>query len=250
MTYDGTRVWITGASSGIGAALATELVRRGARVAVSARSADRLATVAGGAVLAVPVDVTDRAAMVAAADLVRDELGGIDVAVFSAGVWEQVDVTRWDSGVFRRHLDVHVMGLVHGMEAVLPAMLERRSGTIVGVASVAGLRGLPKAEAYGSSKAAMIRLLESARADLTPRGIRVVTVVPGFVRTGLTADNSFPMPWMIEPADAARRMADTIAGTRSQTVFPLPMALAMGLASRLPQRVWDALAANVAARSG
>jgi NADP-dependent 3-hydroxy acid dehydrogenase YdfG len=139
----GRRVWVTGASSGIGAALVAELVRRGCRVAASARRADKLEEL-GPRVLAVPLDVTDRDAVMAAEKRIRTELGGLDVVILNAAYWQQFTVDKWDADVMRRHFDTNVMGLAHGVEAVLPEMRRRRTGTIVGMASVAGYRGFPR----------------------------------------------------------------------------------------------------------
>lgn len=241
MADAGRVAWVTGASRGIGAAVAAEFSRRGYAVGVSARSEEQLARVAeraGGRVLVVPADVTDREAMLAAAARVREELGPIDVAVLNAAHWGQMSVAAWDSALFRRHLDTNVVGMVHGIEAVLADMRRRRSGTIAGLASVAGYRGLPRSEAYGATKAAQINLLESLRIDLAPAGIRVVTVCPGFVRTDLTANNSFPMPWIMEPDEAARRICDGIERGKAEVVFPLPMMLSMKAARLVPVRLW------------
>jgi short-subunit dehydrogenase len=240
--FDGSRVWITGASSGIGEAVAIELSRRGARVAISARRADRLERLASAHdMVAVAVDVSDRDAMVSAAATVRSELGGLDVAIMNAGTYGQMDVTAWDSAAYRRHVDINLMGLVHGVEAVLPEMRRARAGTIVGVSSVAGYRGFPSSQAYGSTKAAEINLLESLRIDLLPLGVEVITVCPGFVRTDLTAVNSFRMPWMLEPDDAARRIANGLEKGKAEIVFPLPMMLAMKAVRLIPVRPWTAI---------
>ncbi len=242
MKLAGQRVWVTGASKGIGRALAAELTRLGCRVAASARNLDeleRLATEYPG-VVPVAVDVTDRDAVVAAATRVERELGGIDVAVLNAGYWRQMDVVAWDSDTFRRHVETNLMGMVHGVEAVLPGMRRRRAGVFVGVASVAGVRGLPRSEAYGATKAAQINLLESLRLDLQPLGIRVQTVCPGFVRTGLTADNAFRMPFMIEPDEAARRIVRGIKRETAEIAFPLPMAIGMQLARAIPAGAYAA----------
>ena len=242
MRFDGVRVWITGASSGIGAALAHELAGRGARVAISARRADRLEGVAAGTgMVPVTVDVSDRDSVLEAERTVRGELGGIDMAVLNAGTYQQMDVTAWDTEAYRRHVDVNLMGLVHGVEAVLPAMRSARSGRIVGVASVAGYRGFPSSEAYGSTKAAQINLLESLRIDLLPLGVRVSTVCPGFVRTDLTAENTFRMPWLLEVDDAARRIADGLEKDKAEIVFPLPMMLAMKAVRVIPVGPWAAI---------
>jgi short-subunit dehydrogenase len=244
----GLRIWVTGASTGIGAALADELADRGARVAISARTADRLAEVAGERMAVVPVDVTDRAATVAAGQAVRDALGGLDVAVLNAGTWSRFTVEPWDSALFAEHLAVNLMGAVHTMEAVVPQMLAAGHGRIVGVASVAGYRGLPGSEAYNAGKAALINLLESLRGSLAPRGVVVQTVNPGFVRTRMTDRNRFPMPFRIGADAAARTIADGIARDRAEIVFPLPMAVLMKLARLVPVRPWTALTAAMARR--
>jgi NAD(P)-dependent dehydrogenase (short-subunit alcohol dehydrogenase family) len=237
----GTVAWVTGASAGIGEALVHELCRRGAAVAATARRADALeaiAVAAPGTVLPVPGDVTDLLATRTAAARVQEELGPIDLAVLNAGLWEQVDVRAFDSAVVRRHLDTNVMGMVHGVEAALPDMRRRRAGTIAGMASVAGYRGLPQSEAYGASKAAQINLLESLRIDLRSSGVGVVTICPGFVRTGLTGRNSFPMPFMLEPDDAARQICDGLERGKAEIVFPLPMMLAMKAVRLVPVRTY------------
>jgi short-subunit dehydrogenase len=244
----GARIWVTGASSGIGAALARELADRGARVAVSARRAAELAAVAGDRMVVVPVDVTDRSATVAAGQAVREALGGLDVAVLGAGTWSRFVVDPWDSRLFAEHLQVNVLGTVHSLEAVVPAMLAAGRGRIVGVASVAGYRGIPGSEAYNAGKAALINLFESLRASLAGRGVVVQTVNPGFVRTPMTDRNRFPMPFMVEPEVAARTIADGIARDRAEIVFPLPMAVAMKLARLVPTRTWTALTAALARR--
>jgi NAD(P)-dependent dehydrogenase (short-subunit alcohol dehydrogenase family) len=236
----GSRVWITGASSGIGEALAAELAARGARVAISARRADLLEQQAQRlGMVPVPLDVSDRAAVLAAAATVRGELGGIDVAILNAASYGRMDVTAWDPDVFRRHVDVNLMGMIYSIEAVLPDMRRARSGTIVGTASVAGYRGFPSSQAYGPTKAAQINLLESLRIDLRPLGIAVTTVCPGFVRTDLTARNTFRMPWILEPDAAARRIADGLVRGKAEIVFPWQMMLAMKAARLVPVRLWS-----------
>jgi NAD(P)-dependent dehydrogenase (short-subunit alcohol dehydrogenase family) len=244
MRIRGSVAWITGGSSGIGAALAHELCRRGARVAITARRAERLADVAAsapGEAHALPGDVREPAALEEVVAAVEANVGPIDLAVLNAGIWTQVDVGTWDSAVIREHIETNFMGMVHGLDAVLPRMLARRSGTIVGVASVAGYRGYTRAEAYGPSKAAEINLLESLRVDLGPLGVDVQLVNPGFVRTPLTEANDFPMPFMIEAPDAARRIADAIEKGKAETVFPLPYRVGMKLVRVAPVRLYTAV---------
>jgi short-subunit dehydrogenase len=248
MEITGARIWVTGASTGIGAALARELADRGARLAISARNADQLAEVAGDRMVVVPVDVTDRAATVAAGQAVREALGGLDVVVANAGTWSRFHVEPWNSDLFAEHLQVNVMGAVHTFEAVVPQMLAAGHGRLVGVASVAGYRGLPGSEAYNAGKAALISLLEGLRGSLAPRGVVVQTVNPGFVRTRMTARNQFPWPFTVEPEVAARTIADGIARDKAEIVFPLPMMLAMKTARLVPVRAWTALTAALARR--
>ena len=138
MKLTGKVAWVVGGSSGIGAAVARELVSRGATVAVSARRKDWLEAVAGGDMLVLPADVTDAASVAAAAARVREELGPIDLAVLSAGYWEQMDTSHWDTELFDRHIQVNLTGMSNAIAAVLPGMLQQRSGTIAGIASVAG----------------------------------------------------------------------------------------------------------------
>lgn len=236
----GQRIWVVGASSGIGAELAKELVRRGAQVAVSARRADRLAAVARGTMVAVPLDVTDAAGVTGAAEAVRAALGGLDVVVWSAGYWQRSDPRAWDAGAFADHVEVNLLGLNAVLAAVLPGMVRAGSGHVVGIASVAGFRGLPGAEAYGATKAAQITLLESLRASLRRDGVRVTTVAPGFVRTEMTAVNTFPMPFIIDADEAARAIADGLERGRVEIVFPWRMALVMKVARLVPVRAWAA----------
>lgn len=242
------RTWVVGASSGIGAALAAELLHRGHRVAVSARRARLLAELAAGGMSAQVCDVTDAASVTAAAGQVTAALGGLDTVIYSAGVWAQMDVDAWDPSVIRRHLEVHVAGLALVIGAVLPGMLARGAGTIAVISSVAGYRGLPRAEAYGAAKAAQQVLLESLRADVTGRGVRVVTVCPGFVKTEMTAENVFPMPWLIDADNAARRIARGLERGAPEIVFPLPMMLTMKAARLLPVRLWAAVAGRATGR--
>jgi NAD(P)-dependent dehydrogenase (short-subunit alcohol dehydrogenase family) len=241
MRLNGKVAWVVGGSSGIGAAVARELVRRGATVAISARRQEQLHDVAEGDMLVLPADVTDAGSVAAAAARVQQELGPIDLAVLSAGYWKQMDPADWDTGVFDQHIRVNLSGMSNSIAAVLPGMLLRRSGTIAGIASVAGYRGLAGAEAYGATKAAQINLLESLRVHLARTGVRVTTVCPGFVRTDLTAGNRFPMPFLIEADQAARSICDGLERDRAEIVFPARMALLMKAARLVPARSWAAL---------
>jgi short-subunit dehydrogenase len=237
-SLDGKRVWVIGASSGIGAATARELLKRGARVAISARREAELNQVAGSEMVVAVADVSNRESVDVAAQKVRAALGGIDVVLINAGFWQQMDVTDWDRDLFARHVEVNLLGMNNCVGAVLPQMVAARSGTIVGVASVAGYRGLTGAEAYGATKAAQINMLEGMRVALDRKGVQVVTVCPGFVKTGLTESNSFPMPFLIEAGEAAESICNGLERGQMEIVFPLPMAALMKVARVLPVRLW------------
>jgi NAD(P)-dependent dehydrogenase (short-subunit alcohol dehydrogenase family) len=238
---NGKVAWVVGGSSGIGAAVARELVLRGSAVAISGRRKQHLLDVAGEDMLALTADVTDTRSIAAAAAQVQQDLGPIDLAVISAGYWKQMDPSDWDTEVFDRHVQVNIVGTSNTIAAVLPGMLRRRSGVIAGVASVAGYRGLAGAEAYGATKAAQINLLESLRVHVARTGVRVTTVCPGFVRTDLTVGNRFPMPFLIEADHAARFICGGLERGRSEIAFPPPMALLMKSARLVPGRLWTAM---------
>jgi NAD(P)-dependent dehydrogenase (short-subunit alcohol dehydrogenase family) len=241
MELSGKVAWVVGASSGIGAAVARELQSRGALVAVSARREEQLAEVSAGTMLVVAADVTDPASLTAAASRIRDELGEIDLAVLSAGYWTQMSADDWDTEAFNRHVQVNLIGMSNAIAAVLPQMLTEGSGVIAGISSVAGYRGLPGSEAYGATKAGQINLLESLRLHVGKSGVRVTTICPGFVRTDLTAGNTFPMPFIIEAEAAGRAICDGLERERLEIVFPARMAILMKLARFVPARIWAAL---------
>ncbi|RJQ78770.1 SDR family NAD(P)-dependent oxidoreductase [Pseudonocardiaceae bacterium YIM PH 21723] len=239
MRLDGKNVWITGGSSGIGAGLARELRARGAQVAISARRADALDLVSDGQMFVRPADVTSREDMHDAAEDVIERLGGIDIAIFNAGAAPGIPAHKWNSAKIGALFDLNVMGLVHGVEAVLPGMRERRSGVIVGVASMAGYRALPGATVYSATKAAMITMLEGLRGELARDGIRVQTVCPGYVATPLTEGNTGPMPGLVSAEKAARRIAAGIEAGRAEIVFPWHIGAALKLARNIPTGLWS-----------
>jgi short-subunit dehydrogenase len=235
------RIWVTGASTGIGAATARELARRGHTLFLTARSGDKLAALPGKALAG---DVTDREAM----HRIAAGIAPVDVVLLGAGTYVPVDPREFDADVFREHLEVNVMGTVNCIEAVLPGMLERRHGRIAIVASVTGFAALPRAAAYGATKAFLISMCDSLRADLAGTGVEVTAVNPGFVRTPLTAQNEFRMPFLIEPEEAARTIADGLERGRPEISFPLPMALTMKTLGALPGAVSRRYAARLSKR--
>jgi NAD(P)-dependent dehydrogenase (short-subunit alcohol dehydrogenase family) len=245
MELSGKVAWVVGGSSGIGAAVARELQSRGASVAISARRQDQLDEVAGGTMLALAADVTDPASMTAAASRIREVLGPIDLAVLSAAYWKQSTSPDWDAESFNRHVQVNLIGMSNSIAAVLPEMLDRRSGVIAGIASVAGYRGIAGSEAYGATKAGQINLLESLRIHVARNGVRVITICPGFVRTEATAGNTFPMPFIIDADAAGRSICDGLERERTEIVFPVRMALLMKAARLVPVSLWSGLWSRV-----
>jgi NAD(P)-dependent dehydrogenase (short-subunit alcohol dehydrogenase family) len=242
-------VWVTGASSGIGAAVAAELARRGARVAISARRREALDEVAGDTGMRVePGDVTDAASMRAVVDRLEKAWGGVDLAILNAGTYEPVTPDTFTAEKFRRHLDVNVMGTVHCIEAVLPGMRRRGAGRIAVTSSVTGYVGLPLASAYGSTKAFLNSMADSLRADLASSGVKVTLIAPGFVRTPLTDQNPFRMPGIIEADEAARIICDGLEKGKPQIGVPGKALLFMKALAALPGPVRRAYVARIARR--
>jgi short-subunit dehydrogenase len=233
-------VWITGASSGIGHELAQQLINHASKVAVSARSADKLNQLAGDhpRISSYPLDVTDPQAVAGVvADIDRD-CGPIDLAILNAAAWNLVDMTDFELKAIRQGFEVNYMGVVHCLKAILPSMLGRGSGHIAIVASTAGFRGLPRSGAYGPTKAALINLAETLHIELAPRGITVSLVCPGFVDTPATRRNPFPMPGIISAPDAARRIIAGLERKRYEISFPFMFVLGMKLMRILPIRLY------------
>src|SRR5437899_1687143 len=239
------RAIITGASSGIGAAMARELSRRGYGLALLARRADLLEQLARELpnAIAIPCDVTDSAAV---HDAVA-RAGAIDVAIANAGVgttgWAAKSVT--DAELMMR---VNYFGMLYLFDAVIPSMIERRSGHFAGVASIAGLRGLPTSAGYSASKAAMQTFLEAARVELAQFSIRVTTVNPGFIVTAMTEKNTFKMPFLMEADRAARIIVRGIERGARIVEFPFPMAMAMRFARVVPAWMFDRVISGYARR--
>lgn len=236
-TWDGRSAWVIGASSGIGAAVAEELLKRGCKVTISARSENALHDVAKGRMQVVPIDISNTDSVQQAAATVGD----FDVVIVVAGFWKQMSGRAFDFDVFAQHNDVNVLGLARCIAAVVPPMLKQRSGMFVGVSSVAGYRGMPGSSGYGPSKAGQLNLLESLRCDLRGTGVDVVTVSPGFVRTPMTDVNTFPMPFIIDAEEAAVFIVDGLERKKPEIVFPKPMMLMMKAARFVPQRWWPRL---------
>lgn len=239
MTLAATRVWLVGASSGIGAALANELADRGAVVAVSARRLDLLEQVAGDRMLARRCDVTSIEDVHAAADAVVDALGGLDLVIVAAGISRPIDARRFDASAVAEVMNVNVVGTANVIEATLPRLLAQGSGAFAAIASIAGYRGIPGLEAYGASKAAQISMLESLRTSIRGSGVEVVTITPGWVESEMTAGVG-RQSFMVSADEAASTIADGLERNRVEIVFPFPLAVAGKVARLVPQRLWSA----------
>lgn len=244
----GPLVFLTGASSGLGAALARHYAGQGARLGLVARSAerlDRLAAALPGEPLRYVADVADGRALAAAAADFMARRGVPDIVIANAGV-SVGTLTEYaeDLAAFERVLRTNVLGVAATFQPFLAAMRTRGSGRLAGVASVAGIRGLPGAGAYSASKAALIRYLESLRVELHGSGVKVVTLAPGYIATPMTAVNAYPMPFLMDADRAAARLAQAIAAGRRYAVVPWQMGWVARLLAVLPRPLFDALFAR------
>jgi short-subunit dehydrogenase len=237
------RVWVIGASYGIGAATADALLAAGARVALSARSRDKLEAVAGDRAGArvEPLDFTRGGDVAAAWARIRDAWGGCDLVLIVAGTHREVRAWDLDASAARELLETNLYGPIATVAAVVPGLLAQGAGAIGIVASVAGYRGLPKALVYGASKAALINFTETLFLDLRPRGIGVYLVNPGFVATPLTARNEFRMPHLISAEAAAREILAGLAAGDFEIHFPRAFTRQLKLLRLLPYRLYFAL---------
>jgi len=273
--WAGRRVWIVGAPSGIGEALALALARRGARLALSARGRERLEAVcaacdaaagagptagdagalanaavepahraespASAGVLALALDLSRAGEIERARDRLLAAWGGIDLVVFNAGTYRPLRAWELTAEAVRETLETNLVGTMSGTAAVLPTLLAQGHGAIALVGSVAGYGGLPKALVYGPSKAALINFAEVLHLDLSPRGIGVFLIDPGFVATPLTAQNDFAMPALQTPEQAAAAIVDGFARGDFEIHFPKRFTRALKLLQLLPRPLYFAL---------
>ena len=234
------RVWITGASSGIGRALALELSRAGASVVISGRDQGKLDEVSAacdGEVLVVPFDAALREANHAAARQVAAVWGSVDTVVLNAGICEYIDLPAFDAAAVKRVMDVNFMGIVYGIEAALPLLRKGNHPHLVGMSSTVAYTGLPRAEAYGASKAAIRHLLQALRIDLLSEKIDVSIICPGFVQTPLTDLNDFPMPMRITAEESARRIRTGLERRAHEIRYPTLFAVMLRFLGVLPSRL-------------
>ena len=241
-------VFITGASSGIGEALAREFAARGATLGLVARRGEALAALAAalpGTHHVYAVDVTDKDALIAAGRAFEQAASGVDVVIANAGISIGVKTEYYeDLAQFERVLATNVLAMAYTFHPFIARMKSVRRGTLVGIASVAGIRGLPGSDAYCASKSAAITYLESLRVEMAKHHINVVTISPGFIRTPLTARNPYGMPFLMDVADFAPRAADAIvAGARYRTI-PWQMGVVTSALRVLPRWLFDRMTAR------
>ena len=232
--------WVTGASSGIGKGVALELTRRGFVVVATARRLEQLEQLAteaaqfSGRIIPRAGDVTDRAGMSDLVATVERENGPINLAFLNVGTYAPDDLGTFGGNGFRATFDVNVNGTINALEPLIPLMQKRGRGQIAVNASVAGYGGLPRAAAYGATKAALINMCESLKFDLDPQGITMQVVNPGFVRTPLTNKNDFPMPFLIELDEAAHRICDGFSKGGFEIAFPRRLSWLLKFINMLP----------------
>ncbi len=221
-SWRGQRVWIIGGSTGIGRACAERLHAAGARVAVSARNAQTLAALADvhAGMRAVPLDATDADAIKIALNDLVNEWGGVDLVLFAAGAYTPTRAWELDAARIDEMMNINLIAAMKATAMILPEMLKHQRGTLAYISSVAGYRGLPKALVYGPSKAALTNFAETLFMDVRERGVGVVIINPGFVRTPMTAQNDFKMPALIEPEEAAQEIVHGLERGAFEIHFP------------------------------
>lgn len=243
MTAMKKTIWITGASMGIGAALARYAASKGWVVAISARSIERLEALAAEnptRIHAYPLDVLDREAHAAVLAEIEVAHGPLDIAVLNAGTHVDMPVDAFDAAQCAKIFDLNLTGLANGVDPLLKAFLARKSGHIAITSSVAGYRGLPRSAAYCASKAGAIAFAESIAAEVGHKGVKVQVICPGFVRTPLTDKNPFPMPFLMEPEDAAKRIFEGLNSEAFEIAFPRRFAWQLKTLASLPAKAYFA----------
>lgn len=248
-------VLLTGASSGIGEGLALALAKRGAVMGLVARRWGLLDDLAkrcegaGGQARTFAFDVTDADGLRQAADKLREEFGHIDVLIANAGVGgADPDTRRYEPLAVKRLIDINLLGAVNAIHAVLPQMLERRSGHLVAISSLAGFRGLRGSAAYSASKAAMTAFFESVRLDVQHKGVDVTIIQPGFIRTPLTAERAHKMPFLMELDDALPHFINAIEKRRKFAAFPWQLATIVRAGRYMPAWIYDRIAGKASFR--
>ncbi|HUE84155.1 MAG TPA: SDR family NAD(P)-dependent oxidoreductase [Pyrinomonadaceae bacterium] len=238
-------VLITGASSGIGRGVATQVARHGAKLGLVARRAAALEELVselkknGAQAVALPADVQDYDSLTTAVINLRRELGPVDVLIANAGIGATTDPTELKPAEVAHVINVNVLGAVNSVAAVVPGMVEKGSGHLVVISSLAAYRGLPKSAAYCASKAGVSAFFESLRLDLEPRGIDVTIIHPGFIKTALTEGRQARMPYLMELDDAVLKIVHAVEKRRKSYAFPWQLASIVRAAMVMPNSMYD-----------
>ena len=246
--WNNKTVLITGASSGIGKGLALEVAARGGRLGLVARREEVLNEIVeeirahNGTAIAVGADVRDANAMKQAADHVRSDLGPIDVLIANAGIGVTDHAANLDPEKVAEVMNINVLGAVNSAAAVLPQMLERQSGQLVAIASLAGYRGLAKSAAYCASKAALSSFFESLRIDLRHTGVTVTIIYPGFIKTPLTSGRAAKMPYLMELDEGVKKIVSAIEKGKKSYAFPWQLATIVRSGLLMPPSLYDWIA--------
>lgn len=239
------KVFITGASSGIGQALAEHYAKEGAIIGLAARRQDLLNTLQDSLTtetMTYALDVRDAEALAGAANDFISRFGTPDIVIANAGVSAgTLTENRDDIKTFKGVIDINLLGMVHTFQPFIESMKQAGKGSLVGIASVAGIRGLPGAGAYSASKAAVIAYLESLRVELSINGIHVTTIAPGYIKTPMTDINEYAMPFLMAPEVAAKKFAQAIAKKKRFIVIPWQMGWLARLMRFLPPWLWDTM---------
>ncbi len=249
MSWKGKTVFLTGASSGIGAGLAVALAKQGAVLGLLARRKELLDKLrkdcekAGGTARVFACDVTNEDAVLAAAEEFKHEFNQIDVLIANAGIGGNNAETRaMQPLAVKKVIDINLMGAVNSVHAVLPGMLKRGSGHIVAISSLAGFRGLPRSAAYSASKAGMTAFFESVRLDVKHQGVDVTIIQPGFIKTPLTSGREAKMPFIMELDDAIPLFIKAIEKKKRFAAFPWQLATFVRAGKFMPGWLYDRVA--------
>jgi short-subunit dehydrogenase len=243
-------VFITGASSGIGRALSIELGRRGASLGLLARRREMLDELvseveqAGGRAVALAADVTDASAVKQAAGKLLESFGKVDVLIANAGVGATTHALDLNADEFAKVVNINLLGAVNSVTAVVPQMVERGSGQLVAISSLAAYRGLPKSGAYCASKAALSAIFETLRLDLRGTGVDVTIIHPGFIKTPLTSGRHADMPYLMELEDATRKIIGAIETRKKSYAFPWQLATLVRAGMLFPISLYDRIASR------
>ncbi|MDQ3041615.1 MAG: SDR family NAD(P)-dependent oxidoreductase [Acidobacteriota bacterium] len=255
MSWKDKVVFLTGASSGIGEALAMAMANRGATLGLLARREELLKELAGkcerngGRARYFAVDVTDAQAVAKAAESLRNEFGKIDILIANAGIGGNNSETRnLNPEAVAKVININLLGAVNAVSAVLPGMLENKSGQLVAISSLAGFRGLPKSAAYSASKAGMTAFFESVRLDVQSKGVAVTIIQPGFIKTPLTSGRVSKMPFLMELEDSIPLFLKAIERRVKFAAFPWQLASIVRLSSIFPAWLYDRIAGRASFR--